>query len=56
MFEIIWKSFLSGIHFYISIFKDNFVWIFAIIFLILLYFEDSKDIEEMYMDDEREIF
>lgn len=56
MLEILWKSLLSGFHFYISVIKDNFVWIFAIVFLFLLYLEDSKDIEEMYMDDEREIF
>lgn len=56
MFEVLWESFLSGIFFYISIIKENFFWIIAIAFLVLLYLEDSKDIEEQYMDDERAIF
>lgn len=56
MFKLLWDSFLSGIYFYIGSIKDNFFWIIAIVFLVLIYLEDAKDIEEQYMDDEREIF
>lgn len=49
------NAFISGILFFAYLIVDSWWWILGFIVIILLSLLDTHEINEMYMDDEREI-
>lgn len=53
--EFIWYSIINGLLFLLRLFTQYWYWIIGMVAFIIVYFLISKDINEEYVDDMRDI-
>lgn len=56
MFSYLWHAFASGFNFYLYLIVDSWWWIFGVIAFVLMAILENSEVEEMYLDDKREVF
>lgn len=56
MFSFLWNAFISGILFFVYLIADSWWWLFGVVLFVLMALLEGKEVNDMYMDDEREIF
>ncbi len=55
MLNFFWYSLVNGLYFVIDLIVQNFFWSFAILIIIMLMFEESRVIEDEFVDEERDL-
>ena len=56
MIIYLWNAFISGVLFFAYLIADSWWWIFGVIVFVLLAILEGKEVDEMFQDDEREVF
>lgn len=51
----LWNAFVSGILFFVYLIANSWWWIFGIVIFVALAVLDTKEVDDLYEDDERAI-